>query len=112
MNFSAKVRTLALIFIIGFSLVILKLIFVQIISAGSLSAQAEYQHFYTLSIPARRGEIVTSDGFPLASDKNAYLFYASIPKLPSDKNFVADKILEGKLKKGELITIDPNELNI
>ncbi len=92
MNFSAKVRTLALIFIIGFSLVILKLIFVQIISAGSLSAQAEYQHFYTLSIPARRGEIVTSDGFPLASDKNAYLFYASIPKLPSDKNFVADKI--------------------
>lgn len=94
MNFSAKVRLLVAIFFVGFLLVLFKMAYWQIIISGSLIAAAESQHFYTLSIPAKRGEIKSSDGFSLASDKNAFLFYASLPKLPNDKNMVADKVSE------------------
>lgn len=110
MNFSTKVRALVIIFLIGFILVVFKMAFWQIVSFGSLSAAAEAQHFYTLSIPAKRGEIKTGDGFALASDKNAYLFYASMPKLPVDKNLVADKVSEILAPEIPLIASDSSIL--
>lgn len=50
-----------------------------------MAAEAESQHFYTLVIPAKRGEILFSDKTPLVSNKSAYLLYANLEKLTKSK---------------------------
>lgn len=94
MNFSAKVKFLSLIFFLGFVFIIAKLIFLQIFLAGSLSAQADKEHFSTLSIPANRGEIKTTDGFPLVSNKDAFLLYANLSKMTANKKNFVEKMAE------------------
>lgn len=92
MNSSSKVRLISGAFFFVLALIILKLCVIQVISAEKFSAEADSQHFYTLEIPARRGEILSSDGGALAADKNNYLFYVNLSKLTDAKDQVADKI--------------------
>ena len=92
MKFEAKVGIVSTVFLAAFLLVVLKLAFVQIISAEKLAAAAEDQHFYSLEIPARRGEIKSADGYSLVSDKDDFLFYVNLSKLTDGKEMVADKV--------------------
>jgi len=55
-------------------------------------AAAESQYFETLTIPAARGEILASDGFPLVSNETAYLVFAETKKI-TDPQF-SQKIAE------------------
>jgi len=81
-----------MVVLVSFSLVVLKLFFIQVISFERYSAAAESQHFYSLDIPARRGEILSRDGFALVGDRNDYLFYGELPKLTDNKSLVAEKL--------------------
>ena len=74
-----------------YSLVIARLFHWQVIEAEGLAAQGRAQSFETLPIPALRGEIQTSDGFPLATNTISYLTYAN-PKLVKDKDYYAGKL--------------------
>lgn len=74
-----------------YSLLILRLFHWQIIEAENLSRQGKEQSFETLPIAATRGEIQSSDGFPLATNTISYLAYAN-PKQISDKQIAAEKL--------------------
>lgn len=62
-------------------LVVLRLFYWQVIAAERLQAVAESQHLTSFEIPAQRGEIRTSDGFPIAANRQSYLIWAYTPQL-------------------------------
>ena len=94
MSFERKVRLLGTIFLIFFVLVFVRLFYWQILLSGGLSSQADKQHFYSLEIPARRGEIKTKDGFVLAADKPAYLLYVNLQKFTGNATTSAEKLAD------------------
>ncbi len=106
MSFPLKVRLLTGLFLVGFSLIFLRLIYLQIISGERFSSEAESQHFYTLYLPARRGEIHSSDGALLAADKNAYLLYAHLPELSANHASISGQIAQVLAEKVPLIASD------
>lgn len=77
--------------IFGF-LVILRLFYWQVMAGEELAAAAEGQHQVSFEIPARRGQILAQDGFPLATTKEAYLVFASIPDLEKSPEEIAGQL--------------------
>ncbi|MBI5044884.1 MAG: penicillin-binding protein 2 [Candidatus Levybacteria bacterium] len=74
-----------LLFFIGLFLVIsIRLFYWQGFKAGELSALGESQYGQNIKINPTRGEIRTSDGFSLASNKISYLVFAN-PKEVKEK---------------------------
>ncbi len=74
-------RLLFLVFLLLFALIGARLFWWQVVLGDQLKSQAEKQYFETLTLPARRGEILTSDGFPLVSNEAAYQVFAEIKKI-------------------------------
>lgn len=68
-----------------FSLVVLRLFYWQVVKAQELSDMGLSQYGAVITKSAQRGEIRTSDGFPIASNKVSYLAFAN-PKEIKDKN--------------------------
>ncbi|KKT68539.1 MAG: Peptidoglycan glycosyltransferase [candidate division WWE3 bacterium GW2011_GWB1_44_4] len=64
---------------------------IQILDHARYKARAFDQYSDLSSLPARRGEILTADGYPLASNQTSYLVYAE-PKKISNKSEVLEKI--------------------
>lgn len=67
-----------------FLLVILRLFYWQFVKAQELSVLAQAQYGTAITIAPQRGDIMTSDGFPIATSKISYLFFAN-PKAIKDK---------------------------
>ncbi|MBM3205418.1 penicillin-binding protein 2 [Candidatus Shapirobacteria bacterium] len=89
---------LTFFFLVGI-LILARLFYWQILSFGNLAAIAEAQHLVSFEIPAKRGEILASDGSPLASNKEAFLLFASLPELkqkPEDLAALLSPILDGE----------------
>ncbi|TSC53991.1 MAG: cell division protein FtsI (penicillin-binding protein 3) [Microgenomates group bacterium LiPW_16] len=88
-------RLLFAIFFTFFALITARLFFWQVVLGDRLKSEAEKQYFEILPIPAARGEILTSDGFPLVSNETAYLVFAEVKKI-TDPQFPQKiaKILE------------------
>jgi cell division protein FtsI/penicillin-binding protein 2 len=78
-------------FLIG-ALVIFRLFYWQVLSSGQLAAMAESQHWISFEVPAERGRILAVDGFPLVTNEEAYLVFASLPDLKEDPGEVAAKL--------------------
>lgn len=74
-------RLLFLGFLGFFALIVARLFWWQIVLGDELKSKAESQYFETLTLPAQRGEIFTSDGFPLVANETAYQVYAEIKKI-------------------------------
>jgi cell division protein FtsI/penicillin-binding protein 2 len=66
-----------------FFAVVLRLAHWQIVEADSLSLIGESQYGRSITLTPKRGEIKTSDNFPIAANKLAYLVFAN-PKQVSD----------------------------
>lgn len=62
-------------FLIFFALVIARLFYWQIVKAEELSGLAQSQYNGIIKISPRRGEMKTSDGFPIVANKVSYLLY-------------------------------------
>lgn len=58
-----------------------RLFYWQIFSADQLQAIARNQHRSIIEIPASRGKILASDGFPLVGNQAAYTTYAYMPDI-------------------------------
>lgn len=72
-----------------FCLVIARLFYWQVIRAEELSILARDQYNKSVVIEPQRGEIRTSDGFPLVSNKISYLLIAN-PKVVANKTETAE----------------------
>src|SRR3989344_4591890 len=81
---------------VWFILILGRLFYWQVISYGKLATEAESQHYYKLTLPATRGEILSQDTTPLVLNQTAYLVYAEPKKITDQKRFVHDvaEILE------------------
>ena len=75
-------------FFLLYLIVILNLFYWQVVRGEELKKIGEKQSTESLFLPAKRGDIVTSDNFPIATNKTSYLFYSN-PKLINDKTFYA-----------------------
>ena len=79
--------------LVALAMIVLRLFYWQVIASPALQEDARNQHFVTFEIPAQRGEIRTSDGFPLVSNKKTYLIFAYTPEFEMGKLDVAAKVI-------------------
>ena len=79
--------------IVALAMIVLRLFYWQVIAAPALQEDARNQHFVTFEIPAQRGEIRTSDGFPLATNKKTFLIFAYTPQFEIAKLDVAARVI-------------------
>lgn len=98
---STKIRLIAVLILFAslYLLIISKLFYWQIVRAHDLKEISQNQSSDSLIIQAKRGEILASDNFPLASNKISYLLYAN-PKVVGDKNKYA-RLLSPIIEKEE-----------
>ncbi len=75
---------------VWFVLILCRLFYWQVISYGKLATEASNQHYYKLTLPASRGEILSSDTTPLVLNQAAFLVYAEPKKIVDKKRFVRD----------------------
>jgi cell division protein FtsI/penicillin-binding protein 2 len=92
MGSNARINILLIGFFLAILLIIGRLFFWQIVSSEELSAVAKYQHGDFLEIPAQRGKIFARDKFPLVTNQEAYLVFASLPKLNRSPKEIADDL--------------------
>ncbi|MEK9178450.1 MAG: hypothetical protein AAB801_01570, partial [Patescibacteria group bacterium] len=78
-------------FILAFLFVIVRLFYWQIVKAQELSEIAKEQYGREITVIPERGDLLTSDSFPIATNKVSYLLYAN-PKEIRDKKDVSDKL--------------------
>jgi cell division protein FtsI/penicillin-binding protein 2 len=71
-----------------FLLVVSRLFYWQVVKASELSLLGQQQYGTTTTITPQRGEIETSDGFPIAADRITYQVFAN-PKEIGNKGEVA-----------------------
>lgn len=79
-------------FLLTSGLILVRLFYWQIISAGELAEMADVQHLSRVEIPAARGKIVTSDGFTLVGNAPAHLAYSYLPDIEADPRHIAEKL--------------------
>lgn len=84
-----RINIFCAVIVVLFFFIIFRLFQIQVINASKYKAQAREQQWNRKVIPAKRGSIYTSDGYPLAISYTAYNLYI-------DKNQIKD---ESKLKK-------------
>jgi cell division protein FtsI/penicillin-binding protein 2 len=93
MNRVTILRTTFVLVFFGilYSFVIMRLFYWQIVRADDLRELGQQQSSQTLTVDSARGEIRSSDGFPLATNKPMFLVYAN-PKQIDDRDEVAHKL--------------------
>lgn len=94
MKSSWRLHALLLLFILLGSLVVAKLFYWQVIKSDQLKVIAKSQYFHQEEIPAKRGQIISSDDFPLAGSKPLYLLYTETKQLSQDINEISSKLAE------------------
>lgn len=72
------------LFLIWGAVLILRLGYWQIYKGPSLKLLADAQSTSSVVIPASRGQILFSDGYPMVDNTDNYLLYAEPKKLPAD----------------------------
>lgn len=78
-----RYRFVLLFYLCCFFAVILRLAHWQIVEADSLSLIGESQYGRSITLTPKRGEVKTSDNFPIAANRLAYLVFAN-PKQVAD----------------------------
>ncbi len=74
-----------------FFIVIVKLFQIQVLNHNRYKEMAENQYWTLQELPARRGNIVTADGYVLAGTQDDYLLYLE-PKVVKDKYKLAHEL--------------------
>lgn len=72
-----RYRIVLAFFTILFGIIVLRLFYWQVVRADELKELGQIQYGRSIKIEPIRGEILTSDGFPIASNKITYLLYAN-----------------------------------
>lgn len=80
------------LFLFGF-LVSARLFYWQVVNAEKFKLEAENQHWISFEIPAGRGEILASDGFPLATNEESFLAFASLSDIKEKPEKIAQLLV-------------------
>ncbi|MDO8658590.1 MAG: penicillin-binding protein 2 [Candidatus Levybacteria bacterium] len=80
-----RYRFIFFVILFLFLAIIVKLFYWQVVKAEELSSLGQSQYGKSIKLQPARGEIKTSDGFPVASNRLSYLVFAN-PKEIKDKN--------------------------
>lgn len=72
----SRYRIVLLFFTLVFGVIALRLFYWQVVKASELSELGQTQYGSAVKIEPVRGEIETSDGFPIAANRISYLVYA------------------------------------
>lgn len=80
-----RYRLIFFFLLLAFIVIIIRLFYWQVVKAQELTELAKSQYASAVKILPKRGEIKTSDGFPLASNKISYLVFAN-PKEIKNKD--------------------------
>jgi stage V sporulation protein D (sporulation-specific penicillin-binding protein) len=91
MNHS-RVNSIEIGFVILLVVVIGRLFYWQIFSGPALQAIAQTQHQSVVEVPASRGKILASDGFPLVNNQAAYTTFAYTPDLEESADIIAQTL--------------------
>jgi len=83
-----RYRIVLILFTLVFGVIGLRLFYWQVVKAAQLSELGASQYGNAIKIEPVRGEIETSDGFPIAANKISYLLYAD-PQEVKNKGEVA-----------------------
>src|SRR3989344_4248788 len=86
-----RFKVIFLAFLLAFLTVGLRLFYWQVVKAEELSKIAQTQYGREVKIASERGEILTSDLFPIATNKVSYLLFAN-PKEIKNKSDVVQKL--------------------
>ncbi|MBI4058719.1 penicillin-binding protein 2 [Candidatus Microgenomates bacterium] len=87
--FNSRFRLINILFLICFSLLILRLFYWQILKNGELSKYARAQHVTSVEISAHRGAILASDGAPLATSQINWQMWTDPQKIKENKDDLA-----------------------
>ncbi len=95
-----RINLIITVFVLTAFAFIARLFQIQVLNHGQYEAMAQEQYWELQEIPARRGDILSSDGYPLATTQVSYFVYAE-PKVITDKLGTAKKLAEffGALNK-------------
>jgi stage V sporulation protein D (sporulation-specific penicillin-binding protein) len=77
MNYRPRTLILAVLLYIGFFAILTRLFFWQIIKGDSLQAIAQSQYQRTLAFSGERGDILTNDGYTLATNQTVYRLFVN-----------------------------------
>lgn len=88
---SYRIRLAFASIVVGFLLIILRLFYWQVVKADELAAMGKSQYGTTITISSERGDIKTSDGFPIATNKLSYLVFVN-PKEVRDKESLSETL--------------------
>lgn len=69
------------LFLLSGGVVILRLFYIQVFRSDHYSALADQQHWVYYDLPAHRGMIFSSDGYPLVANAPSYLLFAEPPQI-------------------------------
>ncbi len=94
-----RIRIVLVFFTLIFGVIVIRLFYWQIVKADELFKLGQIQYGDSIKIEPVRGEIETSDGFPIAANKISYLLYGN-PKEIKDKER-ASRILSRVLETSE-----------
>jgi cell division protein FtsI/penicillin-binding protein 2 len=83
--------TILIIFLFAFATIIGKLFYWQVVQADTLSQLGKSQYGQVVDLQPKRGDIETSDGFPLATTALSYLVFAN-PKEITSSDAVATEL--------------------
>lgn len=92
MNSGVRLKFLLGCFLLMGSLVGYRLFYWQVLNCEQLAAAAESQHWVSFELPAKRGSILAADEFPLATNEEAFLVFASLPDLKQQPKEIAAKL--------------------
>lgn len=83
-----RFRLILIVFLIFFSAVVLRLFYWQVVRASDLVELGQSQYGRFIKVIPKRGEITTSDGFPIVSNKINYLVFANPKEVKEKKKTV------------------------
>ncbi len=86
---TARLRFTFFFILFCFFAIIIRLFYWQVVKAEELSHLGQSQYDTFIKLTPKRGEIKTTDGFPLVANKVSFLVFAN-PKIIKDKNKVVD----------------------
>ncbi len=85
--------TISFVFILLATIAILiRLYYWQVIAAEELEAMGEKQHLRSFEVSAQRGEIRTSDNFPLVMNKETFVVFAYLPQIDASAKEISLKL--------------------
>lgn len=81
-----RYRFTLFLFVVAFIFIITRLFFWQVIKAEEFSTLGQFQYGQFIKSFPKRGEIKTSDGFPIVANRPTYLVFANPKEIKNKKN--------------------------